>query len=103
MKRVSRVIKARGAKLFQAGDLHCAERQWSGALLLLLKVGLGWPAASELYVQLKCNLAMLYIKSERWAEARQATSAALEVDGRLRLLRTGRQLWRKLGPTLGVA
>lgn len=82
VKRVSRVIKARGAKLFQAGDLHCAERQWSGALLLLLKVGLGWPAASELYVQLKCNLAMLYIKSERWAEARQATSAALEVDPR---------------------
>lgn len=82
VKRTWRVVKAKGAKLFKAGDLQAAEQQWAGGVLLLQKIGLGWPTVAELYVQLKCNLAQLYVKQARWDAARQAATAALEVDAR---------------------
>lgn len=80
LKRTWRLVKPRGADFFKAGDLVSAEQQWLGAVLLVQKVGLSWPTASELFVQLKCNLSQLYIKQDRWAEARRAATSALSVS-----------------------
>jgi len=80
IKRTWRVVKSRGTQFFKAGEYHKAEQQWLGGLALVQKVGMTWPTASDLYVHLKCNLAQLYIKTERWYEARQCASAALDVD-----------------------
>jgi len=80
LKRTSRVVKPRGAEFFRAKMYPQAEQQWLGGLELVKKVGLSWPTASELYMQLKCNLAQLYIKSERWDEAQSVTDDALALD-----------------------
>lgn len=80
IKRAWRVVKPKGADFFKRGELHQAEQQWLGCLELVQKVGISWPTAATLYVQLKCNLAQLYIKQNRWAEARQLATAALAVD-----------------------
>eukprot|EP00931_Biecheleriopsis_adriatica_P056779 TRINITY_DN33671_c0_g1_i1.p1 TRINITY_DN33671_c0_g1~~TRINITY_DN33671_c0_g1_i1.p1 ORF type:complete len:588 (-),score=149.35 TRINITY_DN33671_c0_g1_i1:175-1938(-) len=80
IKRTWRVVKARGTEFFKLGRLEMAEQQWLGGLLLVQKVGMSWPTASELYTQLKCNLAQLYIKQERWLEAKRVASAALEME-----------------------
>eukprot|EP00440_Ansanella_granifera_P041545 gb/GFBE01045053.1/.p1 GENE.gb/GFBE01045053.1/~~gb/GFBE01045053.1/.p1 ORF type:complete len:593 (+),score=146.41 gb/GFBE01045053.1/:1-1779(+) len=80
IKRTWRVVKVRGADFFKRGQLQMAEQQWLGGLLLVHKVGLNWPTSTDLYVQLKCNLAQLYIKQQRWLEAKRVASAALEQD-----------------------
>lgn len=80
IKRTWRVVKNRGAEFFRQGQLALAEQQWLGGLLLVQKVGLRWPTADELYVQLKCNLAQLYIRQQRWVDAKHVAAAALEVE-----------------------
>lgn len=80
IKRTWRVVKVRGSEHFKAGKHQQAEQQWLGGVQLVEKVGTSWPTASELVVQLRCNLAQLYIKQSRWAEANKMASAALEVE-----------------------
>lgn len=80
IKRTSRVVKKRGTGAFRKGDMQMAEAQWRGGLVLVEKVGLAWPSAADLYVQLKCNLSQLYITQGRWSDAQKAASDALIVD-----------------------
>lgn len=80
IKRTWRIIKVKGAEHFKLNELKEAERLWLGGVTLVNKVGLQWPTATELYVQLKCNLAQLYLKQERWVDAKNTAASALDVD-----------------------
>lgn len=82
IKRTWRVVKPRGTDFFKAGNYAKAEQQWLGGIELVNRVGMSWPTASQLYVQLKCNLAQLYLKQKNWEQARHMTTSALEVDPR---------------------
>jgi len=90
VKRVLRVVKPRGVEFFKDGKYKEAEEQWLGGLALVRRIGFGTTGAKQLYIQLKCNLAKLYVVMERRHEARQVCTAVLDMDPK-----SEKALWRR--------